>query len=404
MSNRNALSEGEAFLGRYNATQIKGDRKHQEGGDNGNFVATRTGDLVPTRYLTQHAKQRMAQRGVSQRDAIRGTKKSGAIIAPTSGAVVTVIPEAWAAADKDRKKKKKADMRDDKEGKKVSRPPAPSADALPDGYARADITLAQKNTMGLVLGKKHSNIQRLIAKHPSPEHIRYQVDGDRNILLWGPEISVDRLVGEIGVLEKAATETANAMFGPPVPDEMPEGNAHRRIVVPDVGIGHVKGKKGRNISKLRTDHTAALINFDGKTGVMHVWGRPDEVDDICGAVAKITEGAKNAKKRDIAKRVKAAKASNDRRAKDFEADNNVFRKPDYDSSCEKSANKKEKGSSSPNIQKEKGGSSNSSKPSKKKQKEIAKQARTIEITKDDIRAARKERKKKKQQEIKAARR
>ena len=48
-------------------------------------------------YLTQHAKQKINELGISQTNALKGTKKSGAVIA-SSGAVVTVVPEAWAAS------------------------------------------------------------------------------------------------------------------------------------------------------------------------------------------------------------------------------------------------------------------------------------------------------------------
>ena len=85
----------EDFLRQYNGKQVKIERR--ENGGKGNFIHTRDGDLRPAVYLTHHAKQRINQRGISQTDALKGTKKSGAVIT-SSGAVVTVVPEAWAAS------------------------------------------------------------------------------------------------------------------------------------------------------------------------------------------------------------------------------------------------------------------------------------------------------------------
>ena len=96
----NSFQAGKDHVRKYNARNFKANRKQAVAdGGVGNFYTTRTGDLKPSTYVTKHAQERMAQRGVSHSDAIKGKAKSGAIISP-NGAVVTVIPDTWADQQK----------------------------------------------------------------------------------------------------------------------------------------------------------------------------------------------------------------------------------------------------------------------------------------------------------------
>jgi uncharacterized NAD-dependent epimerase/dehydratase family protein len=164
MSKCSSFNNGDDFLGQCNAKKNKANKKHKDKG--GNFIETATGDLTALRYLTYHAKKRLAERVVSQNDAIKGTKKSGAIMA-SNGAVVTVIPEAWAAANAERARRE----HHNKEDKSTNRRQHPDMNTqkLPSGYSRIVMTLAKSNILGIVLGKKHWDMSELIAKqHPLP--------------------------------------------------------------------------------------------------------------------------------------------------------------------------------------------------------------------------------------------
>ena len=97
---------GRDFIRKYNSRNFKANRKKAivDGGID-NFRTTRTGDLKPATYLTHHAKQRIAQRGVSYADAIRGKRKTGVIEAP-DGAIITVVPHAWLDQQKAKEKRR----------------------------------------------------------------------------------------------------------------------------------------------------------------------------------------------------------------------------------------------------------------------------------------------------------
>lgn len=324
MPNGKAFKEGDRFLRQYNAKQNKANRKRGEDGG-GNFFATSAGDLKPSVYLTKHAKVRMAERGVSQKDAIKGTKKAGAIVSP-SGAVVTVIPDAWRTSSTGKGEiaagKRSRDSRS-RVGKKAT--PVPAEDALPDGHALVKVTLAQPNiSVGFVLGKKHSRIQEVMANHPGTS---YQVDG-ATISVWGPSTETGRLQRQISLLEQEALEASVMIYGPSLPvGDLPNGHTRRRIVVPELAIGHVFGKAGRNIAKLREEHSpAAFINFDRKTGVMNVWGEAPGVENVCSAVAAVVEVAKKTKARIDARKAKAAEKSREKKMKQHKNDMEAFSK------------------------------------------------------------------------------
>jgi hypothetical protein len=159
MSKHSSFDNGDDFLGQHNTKKKnKANKKHKDKG--GNFIETATGDLKALRHLTHHAKKRLAERAVSQNDTIKGTKKTGAIMA-SNRAVVTVIPEAWAAANAER-----ARHEHHKQDKSTNRRQHPDihTQKLPSGCSRIVMTLAKSNVLGTVLGKKHWNMSELIAK------------------------------------------------------------------------------------------------------------------------------------------------------------------------------------------------------------------------------------------------
>ena len=60
-----------------------------------------------------------------------------------------------------------------------------------------------------------------------------------------------------------------------------------------VAIGQVVGKGGRNIVTLQEECLPAQIDFDAKTGVMHIWGNSEKVEGVCDKVAKVTNMVQN---------------------------------------------------------------------------------------------------------------
>ena len=187
----------------------------------------------------------------------------------------------------------------------------PEEDTLPQGHSTKKIDC---NYMGFVLGREHSRIKELIQKYPGTT---YKVKGGRTIVAGGRKTQLDGLQKEIGLLEQKATE----IYGPPVPadGELPEGHTRKQLVVVDCAIGRVIGKAGDNIRKSRETYGPACvsINFDPKTGVMHVWGEDSGVNEVYSVVAQVVEDAKSKKKQAASRRAKVGKKSFDEKMKQF---------------------------------------------------------------------------------------
>lgn len=317
---------------------------------------------------TKHAKERMAQRGVSGADAIKATKKSGAILSP-DGAVVTVIPDAWVGSQK------KAGARAEKMAKAGTKAllsiqysgKVPEANELPEGYSLAEI---KSPYVALILGKKHMSIKNLLRKfHGTSYHV-----AEDSLWIWGPNDKVGGLRREIDLIENDAIRTK----GPPIPeDDLPDGHVLRRIQVPHKVVGHVYGRKGGKIMKLQEDDIPASINMNEKTGLVHLWGEAAAVDKAYEAIAAVVDEAKAVEKCKAAKGLAAAEQSRDYKMKQYEKDMEAFRKaqPDLEAEVDRQKNQ----ASEPHGK---------AKESKRKQKQAAKEARTITITKEDFEAAR----------------
>lgn len=271
----------EEFLRQYNGKQVKEDRK-KYGGEKGNFFNSPDGsDLVPSVYLTTHAKKRISERGVNQHDALKCTSKSGAI--KKGRAVVTVIPEAWSSSqskklDKDKSKSfGSTSGQDVRTGnhRHISIPPSSN---LPIGSCKVDILVTDSRVMGMILGTRQSNILTLIQKYS--HDIKHKVNGNK-IVIWGPEMPVKRVVEDINQLKtKYAAMQA--------PDELPIGHSSKRIVVTKAAIGAVIGKGGKTIKQLR-EESKASISFDSTAGIMFIWGISEEVNKTADTVAKIVD-------------------------------------------------------------------------------------------------------------------
>jgi hypothetical protein len=339
---RKALESGNDFLRKYNAKNSKRDRQQGMNDGAGNFrKSISTGDLEPTRYLTKHAKERMAERGVSVAHAIKGTAKSGAVIAP-NGAVVTVIPEAWSS---NRRNEKNASA--GKSPRSKSRiAVVPKEDELPKDHALVEVTSVY---MGLLLGKEHADILKRTQKYPRTKYA--VIDG--TLWIWGPNEKVKSLRHDIEVKEQEVIDK----YGPPVPnDALPAGHTRRRIVIPEIAAGHVIGKKGNNIKKLREECDSLSISMNSRNIVMNVWGESSAVDRICKAIATSVEKAKRMKKRNQLKTAAVAKRSLEKRM------------------GERQKKAKQKKGESPSLGR---------KEKKRKQKQAARQARSLlRITKE----------------------
>ena len=246
---------------------MKIDRK--ESGGKGNFIHDRDGDLRPAVYLTNHAKQRINERGISQTDALKGTKKSGAVIT-SSGAVVTVVPEAWASANIKRVESKK----NHQFGASSQDVRMQDCNKFKFGGYQVGVVISDSKIIGQIIGKNHSNIMKLKQKHS--DAINHQVNGNK-IVLSGPQIAVDRLADEIRRLKTKLS--SDSEHEPPT--NLPSGHSFKRIVVADVAKGHVIGKGGQTIRQLKEDHEASM-SFDGNTGVMIIWGEVDAVNSYPG--------------------------------------------------------------------------------------------------------------------------
>lgn len=70
--------------------------------------------------------------------------------------------------------------------------------------------------------------------------------------------------------------------GPPVPKgALPAGHSRRRVVVPQIVAGHVIGKNGNNLKKLREEGESLGIYIYSRRHDMNVWGESSAVERIC---------------------------------------------------------------------------------------------------------------------------
>jgi hypothetical protein len=117
----------------------------------------------------------------------------------------------------------------------------PKEDELPKDHTLVEYTSAN---IGLLLGKKHVNILKLSRNHP---RTRYEVV-DESLWIWGPSERVKNLCRAIQTNEQELIDEV----GPPVPKgALPAWHTRRRVVVPQIVAGHLIGKNGSNLKKLR---------------------------------------------------------------------------------------------------------------------------------------------------------
>ena len=161
----NAFEEGEDFL----REQFSREWKKERGGS---FASTSSGgDIALKTSLSKHAQRRVKERGVSPLDALKGTKKSGAILSDDRRKVITAIPEGW-------QKNAGAIRRGKEEQNKQSR--IPDEDKLPPGPIKLLLKL-EPATIGHVLGKSHSNIKRMTESRQGTAYCVYQCPYDYNM-------------------------------------------------------------------------------------------------------------------------------------------------------------------------------------------------------------------------------
>jgi len=277
-----AFEEGEAYLGKYN---IKESRK-KDGGRGGNFVVRSNGEIASSRPITKHAHQRIKERGCSMIAAMKGTKKSGAIISD-NGKVITVIPEGW------KKNAGAIQLQNNDASRKQLRPSRiPDEKNLPKGSCLSTLTIPS-NVIAIVLGKEHSNIQSKIKQLGLG--LRYEFN-ENTITIWGSEeYKVKRLMEYVDT----CVSNSHRDTGPPIPKgQFPSGQTKRCIFVAECNIGRVLGKAKHNLKKMRADHSpAASINFNCKNGEMNVWGETAQVNKVCDEVASIVVLAKDMRKK-----------------------------------------------------------------------------------------------------------
>lgn len=323
----NSFQAGKDYARKYNSRNLKANRKQAVAdGGVGNFHTTRTGDLKPSTYVTKHAKERMAQRGVSLSDAIKGKGKSGAIIAP-NGAVVTVVPDTWA----DQQKKARAQSRQDqrkpssridarKKGEHITK--IPKASFLPKGHSIQHIKLSYP---GFILGPSHRNIKKFIAiKYPGISYASLQ----REICIWGKREKVDSLSRDLQALDRKAIDD----FGPPIPEEETLQNDEiiKHIVVPKNTISYIFGSGKQKLKKMREEAGPAVSINTGEMKenghVLCIWGRADAVEKTYKEINNAIEDAKVIERQKAEKRRIVAKESQKNKMSQYKKDMEAFRR------------------------------------------------------------------------------
>lgn len=310
------FQESEEF---FHDRKMKYEKSRNENG--GNFVTTANGDLVSSISLSKHAQQRLKERPSSRSDALEATKKAGTILSDDGSKVVTVIPESrkkntGAIQRKNRRPQKNAVHHHHHPSKRT----VPDVKTLPKGYCLLSLNLPS-NAIGIVLGKQHSNMKKMIGGCSSTKYW-YEKD-ESTMSVWGPEDNVKRLFQDI----ETVVNNVNHLIGPTIPmEKMPPGCIKRCIFIAESNIGHVTGKGKQNLMKLRNDNPAAAINFNMKTGEMNIWGETTEVNNICNEVLATVQKVKEMRARDNAKREKAGEQSHDRKIRKCEKDLEALRK------------------------------------------------------------------------------
>lgn len=328
----NSFQAGKDYVRKYNARNFKANRKQvvADGGV-GNFYTTRTGDLKPSTYVTKHAQERMAQRGVSHSDAIKGKAKSGAIIAP-DGAVVTVIPDTWV----DQQKKARAQSRSLHSGRDQKKPSSrvdfrkknehipkiPKASSLPKGHS---IQHLKVNYPGFILGPSHRNIKKFIArKYPGISYAALQEE----ICIWGVREKVDSLSRDLQALDRKAIDD----FGPPIPEEetLQNDEVMKHIVVPKNTIPHIFGAGKQKLKKMRVEAGPRVSINAGEMKenghVLCIWGRAEAVEKTYNEINNAIVDAKVIERQKAEKRRLVAKESQKNKMAQYKKDMEAFRR------------------------------------------------------------------------------
>ena len=211
----------------YNICGSNGWKKERkEGGRQGNFSRTSTGDIALKTSLSLHAQKRMKERNVKIVDALKGSKKSGVILSENGSKVVTAVPEGWS---KNAGAVQAAAKREKGKCTFATRTRVPEMANLPSGHCIL-MTIVPSNVAGGVLGQKHSNMKQL-AESRGANYEYQRVESE--MIVWGPEVNAQRLLEDIEANVKMLTKVC----GPPIPDELTAGQTKRVMNIPDKYIG-----------------------------------------------------------------------------------------------------------------------------------------------------------------------
>lgn len=286
MVKRASYKVGNDFLYRYNKNQQKAERKHHDGGGNfGNFVGMRNGDMRgPRRYLNNHAKKQIVQRHATIIDAIKATRKSVVILA-SDGGVMTAIPKtwivSWTVAKERNKKVQQTKIR------KLNIPFKMLSSS--QNYRRI---LVSAIATGRIVGSGGSNLSKLREAHPDADLYFFSETGAKGV--WGDEIQIKKVC-------KTVT------FAPSWKLMRVRG-----IIVPTIAESRIVGTDRINLCKLQEEHPKAKINFNSMTQVMIVSGDLNQVNIICRKVAK---AIKTIQARQLAQQKKAKRKEKRLKAK-----------------------------------------------------------------------------------------
>ncbi|KAL7496163.1 hypothetical protein ACHAWX_000301 [Stephanocyclus meneghinianus] len=277
----------------------------------GNFVAGSNGDIVAARSISKHGQQRIKERGLSQRDALKDKRKSGAVVSD-DGKIVTVIPESW---------KKNAGSFQRKINQKNSRKPVrtskvPDEKSLPIGHCVLPLDIPP-SVIGIIIGKQHSNIKKMIQSCPGTY---YDVESDI-MTIWGLEESVKKLSNDI----TSMMNDIHGVRGPQIPEgKLPPGHTKTCILLADCDIPHVLGRGKENLKKIRDENPNVIINLNNKTREIYVVGETDAVNKVCQGIDVITAKSEEIRIKTRAWKERAGKESYDQKLSQYENDMKAF--------------------------------------------------------------------------------
>ena len=196
----------DAFLGRYERTIAK------KSNGRGNFQFNKRGDLVSIHQLTNHAKERAKERGISLKDAAG----KHAIVAE-NGAIVTTYRKNIGRRDIAQELRRRT---------------------LSNHEVRHELELSSGGTARLIIGKRGESIQRLEKAHGIRAAVTKRNETKNNprfLILVGPKEGVAEASRKVqDVIDKNSSTKST----------LPEGHAVIERAVPRQKIGQVMGKKG----------------------------------------------------------------------------------------------------------------------------------------------------------------